>query len=153
VVVPLPLAKHRRRVGRATAGSSATPAQARHQISGVHLRSDDPTSIKPDLILTVLFGSGRSGARPCSRSAAGHGRSISLAPRSLTPLARLSTPALAPSLRSILAVDLRSCGRDQPIPLHAVDLLKSPSGFRESSRRPSVSRACPCNFAERPLTF
>jgi hypothetical protein len=56
----------------------------------------------------------------CAPSA-GPGWSARLPPQSLTPLARLSVLARAPRLRSrsdlILAVDLRSCDRDQPIPI------------------------------------
>jgi hypothetical protein len=56
-------------------------------------RSDDSTSIKPDIILTVWFGSGRSGACLRLRSVGGPGRLVRLAPRSLTSLACWSARA------------------------------------------------------------
>jgi hypothetical protein len=60
VVVPSPLAKFRRWVGRRRRKQASNPARARHQISGVHLGSDGLASIKPDSISTVCSGSSRS---------------------------------------------------------------------------------------------
>jgi hypothetical protein len=53
----------------------------------------------------------------------------------------------------ISAVDLRSDGWADPIPLRAAILLKKPSIFWKTTRRPWFSRAGPCNLAGRPLTF
>jgi hypothetical protein len=71
-------------------------------------------------------------------------------------------PACQPSLVSartlarsdlIGAVCLRSCCWDQPILIRVEILLKSPSGFWDSTRHPSVSRVGPCIPAKGTLTF
>jgi hypothetical protein len=129
-------------------------ARARHQISGVHLRSDGLTLIKPDLILPVWFGSGHSYQLPHLCPAAGHGRSGHLAPRLLTPLAHLSARAHAPVrvlVRSylIVVVRLRLDGWDYPVPLCVVVLLKRPSAFWKSTNRPWFSRAGLCIFCRK----
>jgi hypothetical protein len=55
---------------------SWNPGRACHWISGVHLRSGGLGLITLDLISTVHFGSGRSSARPRSRSVARSGLSV-----------------------------------------------------------------------------
>jgi hypothetical protein len=53
VVVPSPPAKLRCRVWQRRREQASNPARARHQISGVHLRSDDLDYIKPNSISTI----------------------------------------------------------------------------------------------------
>jgi hypothetical protein len=50
VASPSPPTSLRRGIGRRRRGQPSNPARVRHQISGVHLRSDGLTLIKPDLI-------------------------------------------------------------------------------------------------------
>jgi hypothetical protein len=115
VVTPSPLANLCREIGRRRHGQPSNPAQARHQMLGVHLISDDRASIKPDRILAIRWRSGRSDPPPHPFPAAGPDRSIRLAPRSLTPLARslarsdvILAPARAlPSDVLILCLDYR----------------------------------------------
>jgi hypothetical protein len=52
-----------------------------------------------------------------------------------------------------LAVDLRSDGQESLISLCTVILLKSPSGFQESTRRPWFSRTGPCSLVNWTLGF
>jgi hypothetical protein len=52
-----------------------------------------------------------------------------------------------------LVVDLRSDGRESPIPLRVVKLLKGPPAFYKSTRRPWFSRAGRCILVDIPLTF
>jgi hypothetical protein len=68
--------------------------------------------------------------------------------RSLTPRAHLSALAARPRPRARLrdlinVVDRRSNGKYSPVPLHVVKLLKNPSVFQESTRRPYVLSAGP----------
>jgi hypothetical protein len=98
----------------------------------VHPRSDGLGLIRIDLISTVCFGSGRSGARPRLLSVAGSNRSVCL-PTSVADLPGplvSACPRPRARLRDLFSVvDLRSDGRESPIPVHVVKLLKRPPTF------------------------
>jgi hypothetical protein len=154
---PSPLAKLHRGVGDVVADSPATPTWACHRISCVHLRSDDSTSIKLDLILTVQFRFGRSSARPRSRSAAGPCWSVRLALRPLTSLARLLARARvrtrARSLKSNSgrwSAIVRSRPADTP---SRGRFARDPQICKNQPAVPSFLCVGPCIFAERTLTF
>jgi hypothetical protein len=144
VVVPLPHAKLRCGTGRHRCWQPCIPARACHQILGVYLGSDGLTIIKPDLILAVRWGSGRSDSLPHPRPAAGPGRLGRLTPRPLTPLAHLSARARA--LRS----NRGHLSAIRWIRLHRTPLcgsfVKETLGFLKINASSLV-------FARRPLRF
>jgi hypothetical protein len=76
--------------GDGAAGNQGDPTQACRGISSVCLRSSGLDLIRADLILSVRFGSNRSGPLPHPCSAARPSRSDRLAPRPRTTLASLS---------------------------------------------------------------
>jgi hypothetical protein len=103
VPVPSSPANLRRGSERRHRWRSWNPSRACRWISGVHPRSGGLGLIRLDLISTVCFGSGRSGARPRSCSVAG---SSLLVP--LTQVAILPVPPMSCARPRDLISDVRS---------------------------------------------
>jgi hypothetical protein len=114
-------------MGGAAAGGRGKPIGMVYPIPGAHLGSDGPVLVKPRLIPIVRPRS--DGLGPPRAPASRPGQLVLLAsPRPLIALACLSvrTRLLARPQGLFLTVDLRSDGRECPIPLRSVTLLMRP---------------------------
>jgi hypothetical protein len=121
-------------------------------ISGVRPRSGGLDLIGADPIQIWLFPTLSLTHAP----AAGPGLSappwFADAPSPPISTRRAPAPACSPA-DLISAVDFRSNGWADPIPLRVEVLRKKPLGFRESTRRPWFSRVGPWDLAKRTLGF
>jgi hypothetical protein len=156
--VPSPPAKLHRKVERRCHRQPSNLAWARHQISRVHPRSEGLASIKPDLIPAVRWRSDRSDPPltravqlgPTSKFASHLGRWLpwpTCQPALVPARVRARTLRSNPSRWSVIT---RS--RSTYTPSHG-SFDKKTLGFLRISHHPWFSRAGPCTFVEKPLTF